>query len=141
MSFMIFFLVYFVAFFLQTYTIKKRFINKLNFSLKTRKYLGFALYLTFFGALLYPMARYFPLVPNWLYFLLSLPIGVIFLTFMITIFHDITWIFFKIKNIITKKKFFQKNFWYWCNFTNSCNKSKSDWQCKRYWTWSCRCRD
>ena len=86
MSFMIFFLVYFVAFFLQTYTIKKRFINKLNFSLKTRKYLGFALYLTFFGALLYPMARYFPLVPNWLYFLLSLPIGVIFLTFIILFF-------------------------------------------------------
>lgn len=89
MSFMIFFLVYFVAFFLQTYTIKKRFINKLNFSLKTRKYLGFALYLTFFGALLYPMARYFPLVPNWLYFLLSLPIGVIFLTFIITLLHEI----------------------------------------------------
>ena len=95
MSFMIFFLVYFVAFFLQTYTIKKRFINKLNFGLKTRKYFGFALYLTFFGALLYPMARYFPLVPNWLYFLLSLPIGVIFLTFIITIFHDIISIGFK----------------------------------------------
>lgn len=115
MSFMIFFLVYFVAFFLQTYTIKKRFINKLNFSLKTRKYLGFALYLTFFGALLYPMARYFPLVPNWLYFLLSLPIGVIFLTFIITIFHDITSIFFK--KIFKKSKissqrrnFFKKTF-------------------------------
>ena len=115
MSFMIFFLVYFVAFFLQTYTIKKRFINKLNFSLKTRKYLGFALYLTFFGALLYPLARYFPLVPNWLYFLLSLPIGVIFLTFIITIFHDITSIFFK--KIFKKSKissqrrnFFKKTF-------------------------------
>src|SRR5574344_636779 len=115
MSFMIFFLVYFVAFFLQTYTIKKRFINKLNFSLKTRKYLGFALYLTFFGALLYPMARYFPLVPNWLYFLLSLPIGVIFLTFIITIFLDITSIFFK--KIFKKSKissqrrnFFKKTF-------------------------------
>ena len=115
MSFMIFFLVYFVAFFLQTYTIKKRFINKLNFSLKTRKYLGFALYLTFFGALLYPMARYFPLVPNWLYFLLSLPIGVIFLTFIITIFHDIISIGFKkafkkSKISSQRRNFFKKTF-------------------------------
>lgn len=89
MSFMIFFLLYFIAFSLQVFIIKKRFINKLGFSHKTRKYFAFALYLTFFGALLYPLARYFPLVPNWLYFLLSLPIGMIFLTFSITIFHEI----------------------------------------------------
>ena len=110
MSFMIFFLVYFVAFFLQTYTIKKRFINKLNFSLKTRKYLGFALYLTFFGALLYPMARYFPLVPNWLYFLLSLPIGVIFLTFIIAIFHEIiSFGIKKTKYTKNRREFFKKS--------------------------------
>ena len=35
------------------------------------------------------MARYFPVVPNWLYFALSLPIGVIFLTFIITLLHEI----------------------------------------------------
>ena len=61
------------------------------------------------------MARYFPLVPNWLYFLLSLPIGVIFLTFIITIFHDITSIFFKKlfkkSKISTKRReFFKKSF-------------------------------
>ena len=95
MSFMIFFLVYFIAFSFQTYIIKQRFVNRLDFKHKTRKYFSFALYLTFFGALLYPLARYFPLVPNWLYFLLSLPIGVIFLTFIITIFHDIISIGFK----------------------------------------------
>lgn len=38
---------------------------------------------------MYPMARYFPVVPNWLYFLLSLPIGMIFLTFIITLLHEI----------------------------------------------------
>ena len=115
MSFMIFFLVYFIAFSFQTYIIKQRFVNRLDFKHKTRKYFSFALYLTFFGALLYPMARYFPLVPNWLYFLLSLPIGVIFLTFIITIFHDITSIFFKKlfkkSKISTKRReFFKKSF-------------------------------
>ncbi len=108
MSFMIFFLVYFIAFSFQTYIIKQRFINKLDFNLKTRKYFSFVLYLTFFGALMYPLARYFPLVPNWLYFLLSLPIGVIFLTFIITIFHDIISIGFKKSELSTKRRNFLK---------------------------------
>ncbi|AXK49766.1 membrane-associated metallophosphoesterase (YkuE domain) [Aliarcobacter trophiarum LMG 25534] len=112
---MIFFLVYFIAFSFQTYIIKQRFVNRLDFKHKTRKYFGFALYLTFFGALLYPLARYFPLVPNWLYFLLSLPIGVIFLTFIITIFHDITSIGFKklfkkSKISVKRREFFKKSF-------------------------------
>ena len=90
MSFIIFFSVFTIAFAFQTLIIKKRLINKLDFTYKSKKYLSLFLYITFFGVLLYPMARYFPVVPNWLYFLLSLPIGVIFLTFIITILHDIT---------------------------------------------------
>jgi len=109
MSFVIFFSVYLIAFSFQTYIIKKRFIDKLDFKHKTRKYFSFVLYLTFFGALLYPLARYFPLVPNWLYFLLSLPIGVIFLTFIITIFHDLISIGFKKSKLSTKRRnFFKK---------------------------------
>ena len=90
MSFIIFFSIFTIAFAFQTLIIKKRLINKLDFTYKSKKYLSLFLYITFFGVLLYPMARYFPVVPNWLYFLLSLPIGVIFLTFIITILHDIT---------------------------------------------------
>ena len=109
MSFVIFFSVYLIAFSFQTYIIKKRFIDKLDFKHKTRKYFSFVLYLTFFGALLYPLARYFPLVPNWLYFLLSLPIGVIFLTFIITLFHDLISIGFKKTKLSTKRRnFFKK---------------------------------
>jgi hypothetical protein len=85
MNFIIFFSVFTIVFAFQTLIIKKRLINKLDFTYKTKKYLSLILYITFFGVLLYPMARYFPVVPNWLYFLLSLPIGVIFLTFIITI--------------------------------------------------------
>lgn len=115
MSFIIFFSLYFIAFSFQTYVIKKRFINKTDFNHKTRKYLSFILFLTFFGALLYPLARYFPVVPNWLYFLLSLPIGVIFLTFIITIFHDIISIGFKkafkkSKISTQRRNFFKKTF-------------------------------
>ncbi|HJE03723.1 putative metallophosphoesterase [Aliarcobacter thereius] len=110
MSFIIFFIVFFIAFSFQTYIIKRRFINKLDFSYKTRKYLSFLLYLTFFGVLLYPFARYFPIVPNWLYFLLSLPIGVIFLTFTIAIIHDIISIGLKkTKYKKNRRDFFKKS--------------------------------
>lgn len=110
MSFMVFFSLYFLVFSFQTYIIKKRFINKVDFNYKTRRYFSFLLYLTFFGALMYPFARYFPLVPNWLYFLLSLPIGVIFLTFTITIFHEIiSFGINKTKYTKNRRDFFKKS--------------------------------
>lgn len=89
MNFIIFFLVFITVFAFQTFIIKKRLINKLDFTYKTKKYLSLILYITFLGVILYPMARYYPFVPNWLYFVLSLPIGVIFLTFIITLLHEI----------------------------------------------------
>ncbi|UTJ06498.1 metallophosphoesterase [Arcobacter roscoffensis] len=89
MSFIIFITVFLSVFAFQTYIIKKRLIDKLEFKDKTKKYLSTFLYITFFGVCMYPVARYNPVFPNWLYFLLSLPIGVIFLTFIITIIHEI----------------------------------------------------
>ena len=110
MSFIIFFSVFLSVFAFQTWVIKKRLINKLDFNYKTKKYLSFLLYLTFFGVLMYPIARYFPIVPNWLYFLLSLPIGVIFLTFIITLFHEfISFGLSKTKYAKNRREFFKKS--------------------------------
>lgn len=110
MSFIIFFSVFLSVFAFQTWVIKKRLINKLDFNYKTKKYLSFLLYLTFFGVLMYPIARYFPIVPNWLYFLLSLPIGVIFLTFIITLFHEfISFGLSKTKYTKNRREFFKKS--------------------------------
>lgn len=110
MSFIIFFSLFTSVFALQTFIIKKRLINKLDFKDKTKKYLSILLYITFFGVLLYPVARYYPVVPNWLYFLLSLPIGVIFITFCITIIHEIISFGFK-KTPFTEKRrdFFKRS--------------------------------
>ena len=109
MSFIIFFSAFTIVFAFQTLIIKKRLIDKLDFKYKTKKYLSLFLYITFFGVLLYPAARYYPLVPNWLYFMLSLPIGVIFLTFIITLLHEIISFGFK-KTSFTKnrREFFKK---------------------------------
>jgi predicted MPP superfamily phosphohydrolase len=89
MSSIIFFSAFIIVFAFQTFIIKKRLIDKLDFKNKTKKYLTIFLYITFLGVLAYPIVRYNPVVPNWLYFLLSLPIGVIFLTFITTIIHEI----------------------------------------------------
>mgnify|MGYP000379043856 CR=1 FL=1 len=115
MNFILFISIFILVFAFQTLIIKKRLINKVDFNYKTKKYLSLILYITFLGVILYPMARYFPVVPNWLYFLLSLPIGVIFLTFIITIFHDIISIGFKkafkkSKISSQRRNFFKKTF-------------------------------
>ena len=110
MNFIIFISVFVLVFALQTYIIKKRLINKLDFKQESKKYLSIFLYITFCGALLYPLARYNPVVPNWLYFLLSLPIGVIFLTFIITIFHEIISFGLNKTSFETKRRnFFKKS--------------------------------
>lgn len=110
MHFYIFFTIFTIVFSLQTLIIKKRLINKLDFKLKTKKYLSIILYITFLGVLLYPIARYYPVVPNWLYFLLSLPIGVIFLTFIITLFHEIISFGFSKTNFTKNRRdFFKKS--------------------------------
>jgi uncharacterized protein len=110
MSFIIFFSIFISVFALQTLIIKKRLINKLEFKPKTKKYLSTFLYITFLGVILYPVARYYPLVPNWVYFLLSLPIGVIFLTFIITIFHEIiSFGFNKTTFTENRRNFFKKS--------------------------------
>lgn len=109
MNFIIFFSFFIIVFAFQTLIIKKRLINKLDFTYKTKKYLSLILYITFLGVILYPMARYFPVVPNWLYFLLSLPIGVIFLTFMITLLHEIiSFGISKTKYTKNRREFFKK---------------------------------
>lgn len=109
MNISLFFILFTIVFAFQTLIIKKRLINKLDFNYKTKKYLSLFLYLTFFGVLMYPMARYFPVVPNWLYFLLSLPIGMIFLTFIITLLHEIiSFGISKTKYTKNRREFFKK---------------------------------
>lgn len=110
MRFIIFISIFILLFAFQTYIIKKRLIDKLDFKDKSKKYLSLFLYISFFGVCLYPLARYYPVVPNWLYFLLSLPIGVIFLTFIITIIHEIISYFVKKTTFKSNRRdFFKKS--------------------------------
>ncbi|MEA1983455.1 MAG: metallophosphoesterase [Campylobacterota bacterium] len=70
--------------------IQKRLVSHLHLSDKVKKLLTVFLYVNLFGIFLYALGRYFIDFPNWLYFLLSLPIGVLFLLFCTTLLYDIS---------------------------------------------------
>lgn len=78
-----------LVFILMTLFISKRFVKKSDFSEKTKKYINYFLIINLFGVLGYMLVRYNPDVPNWLYFMLSLPIGVVFLLFGTAVLYEL----------------------------------------------------
>lgn len=69
--------------------INRRLINHLHLNERVKYYLRLFLVINFVGIIGYMLARYFTATPSWLYFLLSLPIGVLFLLFCTAILYDI----------------------------------------------------
>lgn len=108
LNIIIFFTIFILLFVLQTYIIKKWFIEKLYFSNTTKQYLTYLLYLLFVILLFYPLARYFPIIPNWLYGILSIPIGIIFITFCITILYKLSHLAFYKSNFNSDRRIFFK---------------------------------
>ncbi len=90
MRFLIFATVFMSVMTLLTLLISRRLVNKLHFSQKTKRYINIFLAINLLGVLGYIFVRYNPSVPNWIYFLLSLPIGMIFLLFIATIFYELS---------------------------------------------------
>lgn len=89
MRFIIFATIFFTVMALLSFYISRRFIRKVHFSKKTKNYFNIFLFINLFGVLGYLLVRYNPIVPNWLYFLFSIPIGIIFLLFIATIFYEV----------------------------------------------------
>ena len=90
--------------------ISKRFIAHLSLSKKLKDYFRFFLYLNLFGIFLYALGRYYVAFPNWLYFLFSLPIGIVFLLFCSALFYDIFHIALQLTPLQKKRrKFFKKS--------------------------------
>lgn len=110
MNFLIFISIFILLFAFQTFIIKSRFINKLKVSKQVNRYFTLILYITFLGAILYPITRYYPTMPNWMYFFLSLPIGIIFVTFMFTLIYDfISYFVNKATFTENRRDFFKKS--------------------------------
>jgi len=89
MKIVIFSVIFLTVFTLLKLYIIKRFINKLDIKNSYKKYIKYFLYFNYIGVIGYIYTRYNPDVPNTLFFLLSLPIGILFLTFCVAILYDI----------------------------------------------------
>ena len=110
MRFLIFIIIAVSVFALLHLYITKRFINKLHFSNKYKRYINIFLVINFIGILLYLYARYNPVFPNEIFFLLSLPIGIIFLFFCTAIIYDISRVMVqKVPMKDDRRKFFKKS--------------------------------
>ncbi|CAA6815086.1 MAG: Metallophosphoesterase [uncultured Sulfurovum sp.] len=93
MKLLIFGIIFSTVMYLLNLYIIKRFINKLHIDQKYKKYFKIFLIINFIGVLGYIYGRYNPEIPNWLFLLLSLPIGIIFLTFSMAVIYDVLQLF------------------------------------------------
>lgn len=110
MKSLLFFVAFLGIFSLINMYISKRLIQKLHLSKKTQNYLRIFLVINFFGIIGYVLGRYFVEYPNWLYFLLSLPVGVLFLFFCTAIVYDISLLFVnRIPMSDSRRNFFKKS--------------------------------
>ncbi len=106
----LFFIAFLGVFILLNMYISKRFIKKLDIKEKIKTYLHLFLLINFFGIIGYMLGRYYINVPNWLYFLLSLPIGVLFLLFCTAIIYDISRVLlYKAPISNSRRVFFKKS--------------------------------
>ena len=110
MKFFFFFLALLGVFALLNMYISKRLIHKLDVKQKTKKYLRLFLFINFLGIIAYVIGRYYIEYPSWLYFLVSLPIGVLFLFFCTAIIYDVSLLFINTIPISqTRRNFFKKS--------------------------------
>ncbi|MEA2098512.1 MAG: metallophosphoesterase [Campylobacterota bacterium] len=106
----LFFLAFGGVFILLNIYISKRLIQKLDIQKQTQIYLRIFLVINFFGIIGYMLGRYYIDVPNWLYFLFSIPIGILFLFFCTAVIYDISRVILaKVPISQSRRKFFKKS--------------------------------
>ena len=89
MRFLLFATLFLLVFTLLTLFISKRLVNKLHFKPIYKRAFNIFLSFNLLGVLGYMLFRYYPVVPNFIYFLFSIPIGVIFLLFTTTVIYEL----------------------------------------------------
>lgn len=107
---LLFFIAFLGVFILINMYISRRFIAYLDLNTTHKFYFRIFLFVNFFGIIGYMLGRYYVGFANWLYFLFSLPIGVLFLLFCTAIIYDISRVILK-KTPLSKKRrdFFKRS--------------------------------
>jgi predicted MPP superfamily phosphohydrolase len=110
MNYLLFFSAFIGVFALLNMYISKRLIAKLDISDRNKRYLRIFLLINLIGILCYMLARYYVNTPSWLYFLFSVPIGVLFLLFWSAVIYDISRVLLSFAPISpSRRKFFKKS--------------------------------
>lgn len=105
---LLFFIAFSGVFILLNMYISKRLIKKLDIKTVYKLYLHIFLVINFFGIIAYMLGRYYIDFPNWLYFLFSLPIGILFLLFCTAIIYDISRVALHYSPLSQKRRAFFK---------------------------------
>ena len=106
----VFTIVFLTVFILLNLYISKRLISKLDLKQNIKFYLNIFLVINFFGIIGYMAARYYIDISNWLYFIFSIPIGILFLLFCTTLIYDISRVLLtKIPISNSRRKFLKKS--------------------------------
>lgn len=107
---LLFFVAFLAIFALVNFYISKRLISHLDISPRKKLYFRIFLLVNLLGIIGYVAGRYVIDVPNWLYFLLSLPIGVLFLLFCSALIYDISrLVLVKVPLSNARRRFFKKS--------------------------------
>lgn len=105
---LLFFSAFFGVFILINMYISKRLIRRVDISDKAKLYARAFLILNLIGIALYMLSRYYIEVPGRLYFLFSLPIGILFLLFVTTLIYDASMAVLSITPINAQRRLFFK---------------------------------
>jgi len=90
--------------------IVKRFINKLDIKDKYKKYFKIFLLINYIATIGYMYAKFNPDIPIWLFFLFSVPLGIVFLLFCTAILYDLSHLIIKKVPLSTnRREFFKKS--------------------------------
>ncbi len=108
MNNLLFFSAFFGVFILLNMYISKRLVKKLDISDKAKLYLHIFLFLNLIGIVFYMLSRYYVDIPSWLYFLFSIPIGILFLLFCTAIVYDISRVLLSFAPISDSRRVFFK---------------------------------
>lgn len=104
----LFFAAFLGVFILLNIYISKRLIAKLDVSEQTKRYLIIFLIINLIGVVCYMLGRYYVNIINWLYFLFSVPIGVLFLLFCTAVIYDISRVMLSFAPVSESRRIFLK---------------------------------
>lgn len=108
MKIALFALIFLGVFLLLNLYISRRLIAHLDIKGSYKKTFRWFLVLNYLGIIGYMLARYSPSLDNTLYFLLSVPIGVLFLLFCTTLIYDLSRVMLRFTPLSEKRRYFFK---------------------------------